>query len=362
MARALAACLLLTLAEGKPWNKAFQEQLERAWKEPARNFPCLAPECRKPEKKFERLFDAEPGIQWMDHGGYCGSWSIQRAAMVKGAWISQQQVRNHTVPGGGHDNEILETNIDLALKNLKLKSEGFDYKHLPTPQADAYRRWIKSKLVAGHAVVWMIMLAGGHFPVYPSLPYGFYSHIEPVVGIMSDHNLTDDKWYDDDVVVHYTDADSHTYYRTMKSLPDDLDMHGNCNALHSIRYSGYPCIYTKYGFGWSVEGFLDQNMPSLPLPLSLNVVPADREPDVRLGDSPIPLQGKVHVRGLRKGQKYIIYRWDTVAAAFDYSHPHFTHTFTASDVTYSYDDPQTFQSDGTTYYRCLEDTGDVLVV
>lgn len=44
--------------------------------------------------------------------------------MTKGVWISQQEVRNHTVPGGGHDEEILATNIDLALANLKLKSEG----------------------------------------------------------------------------------------------------------------------------------------------------------------------------------------------------------------------------------------------
>lgn len=42
-----------------------------------------------------------------DAGGFCGSWSIQRAVMAKGAWISQQQVRNHTVAGGGHDEESL---------------------------------------------------------------------------------------------------------------------------------------------------------------------------------------------------------------------------------------------------------------
>lgn len=332
-----------------------QEKLEKAWRE-GTQFPCLAPECRKPTKRFERLLDSQPGVQWMDHGGYCGAWSIQRAALVKGAWISQQQVRNHTVPGGGHDEEILETNIDVALKNLKLKAEGFDYKHLPTPQADAYRRWIKKKLVAGHAVVWMIMLTGGHYPVYPGVPYGFYSHVEPVVGILSDHNLTDDQWYDDDYIVHYTDADVHTYFRSMKSLPDDTDFKGNCAFPH---YSGYPCIYEKYGFGWAIEGFLDEREG---LPLSLKVEPYDREPDVRTGSAPEPLKGTVTVDGLAKGQRYAIYRWDSVELALNYDQPSSVHRFTASDAGEVYEDPTTLLSDGTTYYRCVEDTTDAEVV
>ena len=64
--------------------------------------------------------------------------SIQTALLAKGAYVSQQQVRDHTVPGGGNDNEILETNIDLAFANLKIMAEGFDYKHQPVPQLDAW--------------------------------------------------------------------------------------------------------------------------------------------------------------------------------------------------------------------------------
>ena len=49
-------------------------------------------------------------------------------------YISQQQVRDHTVPGGGHDNEILTTNVETALKNLKLKYDAFDFKNEIVPQ------------------------------------------------------------------------------------------------------------------------------------------------------------------------------------------------------------------------------------
>mmetsp|Transcript_123717 Transcript_123717/g.309220 ORF Transcript_123717/g.309220 Transcript_123717/m.309220 type:complete len:365 (-) Transcript_123717:87-1181(-) len=348
----VAASLAASAAAGPglPNHPALQAQLESQWSAKASNvtFPCFAKECTKPAKKYERLLSTQPGIQWMDHGGYCGSWSIQRAAMAKGAWISQQQVRNHTVPGGGHDEEILATNIDLALKNLKLKAEGFDYKHLPTPQADAYRRWIKEKLVAGHAVVWMIMLTGGHFPVYPGVPYGQYSHVEPVVGILSDRPLNDTEWYDDDYLVHYTDADQHTYYRSMKSLPDDTTLKGNC--AHPD-YAGYPCIYEKYGFGWSIEGFQDASEgPSL----SLTVEPSRSEPDTRTGSEPEALTGTVTIEGLVVGSTYTIYRWDSVDEAFQLEHARRVLTFVAKSTKETYTDPNTFPSNGTTYYRCKE--------
>lgn len=291
----------------------------------------------------------------MDHGGYCGAWSIQRTALSKGAYISQQQVRNHTVPGGGHDEEIVETNIALALKSLKIQFEGFDYKNLPTPQSTAYLKWIKSKLVAGHGVVWMIMLKGGQYPVYPSLaPYGQYSHIEPVVGIMSDHPLNDSQVYDDDYIAHFTDADMHTYYRSMKSLPDDVDFSGNCA---SPTYLGYPCTYVKYGFGWSIEGFEDSKSA---LPLSLTVSPTN-EPEVRDGGAAVQLSGTITIEGLSPGKTYSVYRWDSVEDAFDYSKPTSVHPLTASSPKEVYTDTATFWSNGTTYYRCVEDTSELQV-
>lgn len=301
--------------------------------------------------QHERILNAVAGVQWMDHGGYCGAWSIQRTTMAKGAYISQQQVRNHTVPGGGNDEEIVETNIELALRNLKIEFQGFDYKHLPTPQSDAYLKWIKSKLAAGHGIVWMIMLKGGQYPVYPSLaPYGQYSHIEPVVGILSNHPLNDSQVYDDDYIAHFTDADLHTYYRKMSSLPDDVDFQGNCK---SPTYSGYPCTYAKYGFGWSIEGFADARSAEA-LPLSLAVAP-NREPETRDGAAPIQLTGTITIDGLVPGKNYAVYRWDDVSDAFDYSRPKSVHRFTASAAQQVYTDTTPFWSQGTTYYRCLED-------
>jgi hypothetical protein len=236
----------------------------------------IAEQTKAFQIKFELISNAWPGVQWMDAGGYCGSWSIQRATMAKGAWISQQQVRHHTVLGGGHDEEILATNIDVALKNLKLKAEGFDYVNTPVPQVNSYRKWIKKQLVDGNTLVWMIMLNGGHYPVCPGLPFGLYSHVEPVVGILSDHPLTDEEFYDDDVVVHFTDADTNIYYRTMQSLPGTYDYVAHCPGKD---YLAYPCINPQRGFGWAIQGFLDERKG---LPLSFAIHKWQSEPDLVL--------------------------------------------------------------------------------
>ena len=55
------------------------------------------------------------------------------------------QVRSHTSPGGGHDNEVLSTNIEEALRNLKIDFESFDYEKTPLPQEDAYFHWLKKQ-------------------------------------------------------------------------------------------------------------------------------------------------------------------------------------------------------------------------
>ncbi|CAK9081843.1 unnamed protein product [Durusdinium trenchii] len=295
----LAVFYMLWAIRALPGDEEIRQQLRA--RHGLKTFPCLVKECLKPTRQFERISPTQPGYQWEDAGGFCGSWSIQRAVMAKGAWISQQQVRNHTVAGGGHDEEVLATNIDTAFKNLKIAAEGFDYKNLPVPQVDLYRKWIKKQLVNGHALVWMIMLDGAHYPVYPGLPYGLYSHVEPVVGILSDHPLTDENFYDDDVVLHYTDADTHTYYRTMASLPGSYRNFSHCPG-HD--YVGYPCINQERGFGWAIQGFLDKESR----PLALSIDPWQSEPDVRRGDQPSQLTGTLTASGLTTGHQYASWR------------------------------------------------------
>lgn len=340
------AAAAVALPNSEFHRNAFRNQINQIKASNGTGGWCFAKECKKPDLQYERILHAQPGVQWMDDGGYCGSWSIQRSTMVKGAWISEAQVRNHTVPGGGHDEEILTTNIETALTNLKLKYSGFQYKTLPTPQADAYRKWIKQQIVAGNAVVWMIMQPGESYPVYPALPKtDYYGHIEPVVGVMSSRPLNDTNWYDDDYIVHYTDADHNPYYRTMASLPETAEKcaarEGNCHS----DYVGYPAINNDYGFGWAIEGFADDRADALPVSLTVD----QDEPE----KTSVSLKATLTISGLTAGTKYTVYRWDSVQTAFDYNNAHSTHAFTATDSTESYVDSEGVLSKGITYYRCV---------
>ncbi len=307
---------------------------------------CKGGFCDKQDFQYERILPVQPGYQWDDAGGYCGSWATQRAVLAIGGWISQQQVRDHTSPGGGHDNEILSTNIEEAFKNLKISFEGFDYNTTPRPQQAAYAKWIKKQLVAGYAVTWMIMWGGQQYPIYGlTPPAGMYGHVEPVIGIQSNHPLNDTNVYDDDTVVHLTDAGVSQVHRKLSTLGGKLQNSGvaDCGL--------YQYCMCSYAFGWAVKDFADET--SGVVPASLHVQPFLSEPDTRSGRQPEPLKGTLTVSDLKQGSTYSIYRWDSVDKAFTYSDDYKKISFQASNTTYVYEDADSFPSDGTTYYRVV---------
>jgi len=217
---------------------------------------CEGGLCEKLDMKYERFVNIQPGTQWGDAGGYCGSWASQRAFLGIGAWVSQQQVRDRTtrcstvLPNGGHDSEILSCNIDEAWKNLKIDYDAFDYTNTKLPQTAAYATWLKKQLVAGYVVAWMIMWNGERFPIYNlTPPAGMYGHVEPVIGIQSNHPLDDETVYPDDVVLHYMDVGNKTLYRNISSLPCKWDGVGTKADCGKFSYG----ISNPYGFGWAAK-------------------------------------------------------------------------------------------------------------
>jgi len=198
--------------------------------------PCNASSCEQPSRQYSKILPLQPGVQWDQHGGYCGAWSVQRAALAKGAYISQQQVRDHAEAGGGHDEEILNTNIDGAFQKLHVKHENFEFNVLPTPQADEYLKFMKRQLLADNPVIWMVMFGLSSRPeagyMMDNQTNGIYGHIEPVVGIMSDRDFSDETVYDDDVFAYFDDSSKTTHYVTANKVPGKCDFGGRstCRA------------------------------------------------------------------------------------------------------------------------------------
>jgi hypothetical protein len=310
---------------------------------------CSHGHCDKPNMTYERVADIQPGYQWNDAGGYCGAWATQRAVLAKGAWISQQQVRDHTRNCGGHDSEILSCNIDEAWTNLKIDYEAFAYGSEPIPQTEAFAVWLKKQLSEGHVVAWMIMWNGQNYPIYDlKPPAGMYGHIEPVIGIQSNHPLNDSTVYDDDVVLHFTDGGTSTVHRTISSLPCKWGGLGQRADCGQYEYG----VGNPYGFGWAAKGFAQDSKPYVPA--SLKIQPYLFEPDTRSGKKPEELQGTLTATELTIGAAYDIYRWDSVEEAFTYSQQYKIATFTSSSSAYVHTDVKTFSSGGTTYYRVVK--------
>ena len=237
------------------------------------------------------------------------------------------------------------------MTNLKIDFEGFNFKDTPLPQTKAYFSWLKKQLVSGYAVAWMIMWSGQNYPIYNlQPPAGMYGHVEPVIGIMSSHPLNDTTVYDDDTVLHYTDAGTNTVHRKFSTLAGKWAGPGHPAECGLFRQY---CIGNPYGFGWAVKGFASDDKKSTSVPASLSIDPWESEPDTRSGDKPEALTGTLTATELSVGQAYDIYRWDSVKEAFTYSAQYKKATFTASNNTHTYKDDKTFQSDGTTYYRVV---------
>ena len=201
---------------------------------------CVAPgTCKPPDTKYSMVAHGPvPGQQWNIDGGFCGAFSMQHAALTAGAWISQDLVRkaNREQPGEHHMHgnrkegfEVMPSNVAVTAQNLRLDFAMWD-STLPSPQAPAFKLWLKSHLAHGHPIVWFPMCKGDGNGCYPgSCPDGGrVDHVEPMWGIYSNHDLSDPTVYDDDWIVHASDQDYLPYYRPLNSLDDTASMQGNC--------------------------------------------------------------------------------------------------------------------------------------
>ena len=154
---------------------------------------CVAPgTCVAPAgAKYSRVIvGPKPGQQWNENGGFCGAWSVQQCALAHGAWISQDLVRKanaaspppHTMHGDADEGyEVMPSNVGYGAKNLRLAFEEWDYTQ-PSPQAPAFKKWLKAQLVQGRAIVWFPICKGDGHECYPgSCPNGgACDHVEGI--------------------------------------------------------------------------------------------------------------------------------------------------------------------------------------
>lgn len=330
---------------------------------------CVYPEvCKSPPYAFKKVLPVKGRLQWDESGGFCGSLSIQTMALTYGAWISQDRARmanrgglcfGHTDEKGGC--EVGPENYGLTAHNLKLAYDEWNFMQ-PAPQAFTFKQWIKSHLVKGQPVMWAPMLkrnvkstSSGRV----SFPGdGKYDHQEPIIGIGSNHDLSDSTVYEDDWLVHYSNYDLQPCYRNFSSLDDGPDMEGNCKDARTTQGPMYPCFYKKVTYGLALRGLNMFGASTVPR-VSLEVDRPD-EPRVRLGHAQALMQGTITVHGVTPGLNYMLYRFNSTQALpdgmaidlLDMTY-HLRYSFVPDSETWRFEDPQPIMSDSSTYYVAI---------
>jgi hypothetical protein len=93
------------------------------------------------------------------------------------------------------------------------------------------------------------------------IPNAHYDHVEPILGIYSNHSLTDHTVYPDDILVHTSNIgidgkSNFGYFRRFDSLFDSVKFDGNCSIVPYglIPNLFYPCIERTWTFGSAIIG------------------------------------------------------------------------------------------------------------
>lgn len=133
-------------------------------------------------------------------------------------------------------------------------------------------------------------------------------------------------------------------------------------ALLSLQSQATPASTSSVASVGRSRAFLEMLGDAVNIrPLSLSIDHWQSEPDVRSGAVPGHFKGTLTASELTVGGRYVIYRWDGVANAFDMSKAMVVQRFTAKKEIEVMEDPKSFQSDGATYYRCQEDAQQLVV-
>jgi hypothetical protein len=203
-------------------------------------------------------------------------------------------------------------------------------------------KWVKKNLASGSPIVTFVMCKGDSHSAYGLGPF---DHIEPIFGLYSNHPLTDEEVYDDDYLVHGSDYaidgdKNQGYFRKFSSMVDTTAMEGNCKDAQPEwkRNEMYPCFNDQQNYGASIHGLADPKKQTLRSNLYVSTI---NEPDVRIEEKAIEMDGWLVVNDLIPGKEYVVYRYNDKVnyptdSNFHDSKFDSKHVFTAEKKIYKY--------------------------
>ena len=338
------------------WSRALEKRHIRILKSIAICIACLQftlasdVSLESRDRQTTRVLELPARYMWgwgPGLSGFCGSVTIQTAALYYGNWLTEYAVRGTS---GGYDaqHELLiafptdlsipSTSMLSACDALKLNCNIWDYHTASNPQHSAFIRWADAGIRQGHPVALGLYWGVENDPDY--------DHIVPMVGFDYDAG-------GEPAAIYYNDL--HTNKTLREELSTFVRSRDKCRNSQPFGLGSF-CLPKKVNYGMQVLGNADPVGELLPVRLHVNRVD---EPDYSLKGRrrqvPVLMRARLVVQNLTPGQRYALLRYEEAAKVpvKDFLNAPATdrHVFTATSSEYARE--VTFMSDSTTFFRCV---------
>lgn len=276
--------------------------------------------------------DLPPRLQWYANDGYCGETSMIAAGLYYGQYTSQYDARALASPGvpqsSARSQLLLGVNDVRAAAAMHLASiEWPTYRNGST---EDFLAWVKRNVVHARPVIVGVYMNESVFSS-SSDESQQYDHIVVVVGVRSQHALSDGRYYADDALTFSDNGlyDVHPLPHPghWKPLPPFFfsDEFGPFQRTRAQANEPSAPIYSlpvdgrgqhPGNFGIAISGVVDRDRETLPVRASASKM--WEYPYMRDGSNarpkPEPLTLTVTVSRLKPGVPYTLYRYDAFSS------------------------------------------------
>jgi len=290
--------------------------------------PCYAePEivhCYCETPGTQSMMNIPPRLQWTANYGYCGEVSLISAGLYFGQYISQYDIRAAASKGQpqSKSGSQLLIGVNDAYTAAQLHLQAVEWDTDDEQNTDDFLAWIKQHVVKGHPVAAGIYINHYLFngDADPNAGDPDYDHIVPVMGISTNHSLSDGNYYDDDGI-YFSDnglweASGKRPYNFSYIYEAFQASRQQANAKNGPLYS---ITNDASNYGIAITGIADLKGETFPVRVDTDL--NYEHPDIAEGSddrpAPMPLTLTITVSGLTPNTPYTLYRYNTLESVPD---------------------------------------------
>ena len=256
--------------------------------------------------------DVKPRFQWTSNFGYCGEAALISAGLYYGQYVSQFDVRAFASRNEDQNKRssqlLLGVNETTAANSLHLNIIKWD-----GDGSKKFLTWVKKNIALRYPVVIGVY---GNMSHFEALGEDEYDHIVPIIGIGSDHAITNTGYFEDDTIYFSdngligNDTPSGSQYIYNSTFKEFQRSRSEADMLTAPYYS---VSKSEKNYGFAVTGVKDTFKETVPVRVTTNVnyenTAITEDSNKRPASMPITLT--INVSQLKAGVSYNLYRYDS---------------------------------------------------